>query len=78
MEATKPPKLPVTALVTAPKPVEGEVQVRREPEPVHVPAVPELEDEVEVDVAAVSAMAEVVVAATADMACFVLGKCLKL
>ena len=72
VEATKPPKLPVTALVTAPKPTEGELQVRREPEPVQVPAVPELEEEVGVD--AVSATAEVVVAATAEVACLVLEK----
>ncbi len=52
VEATKPPKLPVTAFVTAPKPTLGEVQRRVEPLPVQVPAVPdpELEEVVEVDV----------------------------
>lgn len=62
----------MTALVTAPKPTDGEVQVRREPEPVQVPAAPVLGEEVAVG--AVSATAEVVVAATAEVACLVLQR----
>lgn len=67
VDATKPPKLPVTALVTAPKPTLGEVQRSVEPLPVQVPAVPEpeLEEVVEVDV---DVEALVVVSAAAAVA----------
>jgi hypothetical protein len=40
VEATKPPKFPVTALVTAPDPTLGDVQRRVSPEPVQVPGAP--------------------------------------
>jgi hypothetical protein len=50
------------------------VQVRREPEPVQVPAAPELEEGV--DVGAVLATAEVGVATAAEVACFMLEKSL--
>ncbi len=40
VEATKPSKFPVTALVTAPAPTAGDVHRRVEPEPVQVPAAP--------------------------------------
>jgi hypothetical protein len=67
VDATKPPKLPVTALVTAPKPTDGAVQSRVLPEPVQVPAAP-LEEDDEVEVDAVSA-ADVVATAAAEVAC---------
>lgn len=66
VDATKPPKLPVTALVTAPKPTEGAVQTRVLPEPVQVPAAPVPDEAVEVE--AVSAAAEVVATAAAELA----------
>ncbi len=59
--------------MTAPKPTDGAVQSRVEPEPVQVPAAPELEDD-EVEVDAVSAAAEVVATAAAEVACHMLGK----
>lgn len=68
VEATKPPKLPVTALVTAPKPTEGEVQRRVLPEPVQVPAAPEEAAAVEVE-----SLAEDVATAAAEVACLLLG-----
>lgn len=54
MEATKPPKLPVTAFVTAPDPTAGEVQRRVFPLPVQDPAAA-----VELDSAAVASAAAV-------------------
>jgi len=66
VDATKPPKLPVTAFVTAPKPTPGEVQTSVLPEPVQVPAAPL--EAVEVEVEAVSAAAEVVATAAAEVA----------
>ena len=69
VDATKPPKLPVTALVTAPKPADGALQVRVEPEPVQVPAAPVLEEEVDVGTGLAATM---FVAATAEVACLML------
>jgi hypothetical protein len=54
VEATKPPKLPVTAFVTAPDPTAGEVQSRVFPLPVHDPAAAvELDSAAEASAAAV-------------------------
>jgi hypothetical protein len=72
VEATKPPKLPVTALVTAPEPTLGAVQRRVLPEPVQVPAAPVPDEAVEVD--AVAAAAGVVAAGAAEVAWVVLVK----
>jgi hypothetical protein len=52
VDATNPSKFPVTALVTAPNPTDGEVQRRRSPLPVQVPATAS-----EVDAAVVAAAA---------------------
>jgi len=61
VDATKPPKFPVTALVTAPAPTAGELQMRVLPLPVQAPEAAELvvpvedaaeaEDATETDVA---------------------------
>jgi hypothetical protein len=72
VEATKPPKLPVTALVTAPKPTLGAVQRRVLPEPVQVPAAPVPDEAVEAD--AFAATAGVVATGDAEVAWAVLEK----
>lgn len=72
VEATKPPKLPVTALVTAPEPTPGAVQRRVLPEPVQVPAAPVPEEPVEVD--AFAAAAGVVATGAAGVAWVLLEK----
>lgn len=56
VEATKPSKLPVTALVTAPAPAAGEVQRRVEPEPVQVPGAPVAAGAAEAEVDATTAV----------------------
>ena len=69
VEATNPPKFPVTAFVTAPDPAAGEVQTRVLPPPVQVPAAPvEAAAAAEVESATDTAAAEEVAAAAAELA----------
>lgn len=71
VDGWNPPKFPVTALVTAPNPTEGDVQTRVSPLPVQVPSVP-AEDAAEATVVAATAVvasALAVASAAADVAC---------
>lgn len=67
MEATKPSKFPVTALVTAPNPTPGDVQRRVDPEPVQVPAAP-VEAAAAAEVVSATAATEEVAADAAEVA----------
>jgi len=69
VEATKPVNVPVTAFETAPKPTDGEVQRRVEPEPVHVPAAAVLEELVLAAVVSTAAAEVATEATSVEAAC---------